>query len=264
MKTKLILAFVLAAAASFSSAAATVIPACSWNHPGRNVFTGDIPNSVDDYKDIPKSTREKLKQRLRDRSFEDVAVITRETVKGKDEYDATITEMHFGANSVCKTVTRNKWKDSHVERGLIYCEDGECLIVPTVCRNVSRIKRILPPSPYDLLPPTGAGPMPAETPIGEGPPVLVPPINMPPNYYNQPLPVSPGYITGGGGFYFPPTTPNVPTWPPTTPTTPTTPVPPDVPVTPDVPVPPVNVPEPSTPLLLALGLIIGVLLRKRK
>ena len=27
------------------------------------------------------------------------------------------------------------------ERGLVYCESGQCILVPTVCRNVSRIAR---------------------------------------------------------------------------------------------------------------------------
>jgi len=27
------------------------------------------------------------------------------------------------------------------ERGLVYCDSGQCILVPTVCRNVSRITR---------------------------------------------------------------------------------------------------------------------------
>ena len=32
------------------------------------------------------------------------------------------------------------------ERGLVYCEEGHCILVPTVCRNVSRIQRLARPT----------------------------------------------------------------------------------------------------------------------
>jgi hypothetical protein len=38
-------------------------------------------------------------------------------------------------------VTRARWTDRMHERGLVYCEQGHCILVPTVCRNVSRIDR---------------------------------------------------------------------------------------------------------------------------
>jgi len=38
-------------------------------------------------------------------------------------------------------VTRSAWTAGMKERGLVYCEGGQCILVPTVCRNVSRISR---------------------------------------------------------------------------------------------------------------------------
>ena len=43
---------------------------------------------------------------------------------------------------VCATVDRSRWTAQAEERGLVYCEDGHCVLVPTVCRNVSRIERL--------------------------------------------------------------------------------------------------------------------------
>ncbi len=130
----------LALAASTSTAS---LPACSWDRPGVNPFTGDLVAAVDRYKDIPPATREKLKARLKQRSYEDIALITRDRIEGKAEY-AEIRDMHFGTGRICRTVTRGKWSNSHQERGLVYCEDGQCLIVPTVCRNLSRVTRLEP------------------------------------------------------------------------------------------------------------------------
>jgi hypothetical protein len=129
----------LALAASTSAGA--VLPQCSWDRPGVNPFMGDVVAAVDHYKDIPAETREKLKARMKARQYEDIAVIERDTITGKQVYDSAIRDMHFGPGSICRTVTRAKWKPSMQERGLVYCEDGECILVPTVCRNVSRVKR---------------------------------------------------------------------------------------------------------------------------
>lgn len=137
----LIATVVLAASAQASVA---VLPACSWDKPGANPFMGDVVAAVDRYVDIPADTRAKLKTRMKARSYEDIAVIGRDSVAGKFNYSDDIRDMHFGSGSICRTVTRSKWTAAMQERGLVYCEDGHCILVPTVCRNVSRISRLAP------------------------------------------------------------------------------------------------------------------------
>lgn len=122
-------------------AAAASIAACSWDRPGHNPFTGPVPAAVERYTDIPPLTRAKLRLRMERRTYDDVAVITRDEIRGAQRY-SDLRDMHFGAGQVCGTVTRAKWSDTHAERGLVYCEDGHCLIVPTVCRNVSRVTMV--------------------------------------------------------------------------------------------------------------------------
>jgi hypothetical protein len=134
------------------AASGLTLPHCSWDRPGVNPFMGDVVLAVDDYKDIPESTRLKLKKRMSERQYEDMVTIRRDAIEGKSEYGAEIRDMHYGASgNVCRTVTRKKWTAEHAERGLVYCEDNQCIVVPTVCRNVSRIKR-LPPKPVAALP----------------------------------------------------------------------------------------------------------------
>jgi PEP-CTERM motif len=159
------------------AASGAALPQCSWDRPGVNPFMGDVVAAVDRYKDIPAAVRTKLKARMQTRSYDEIVSITREAISGKGEYGSQITGMHFGNGSVCATVTRAKWTDQMQERGLVYCEDGHCILVPTVCRNVSRITRTKPMAaapavasntassaregddPQDLLDmdPTGAG-----------------------------------------------------------------------------------------------------------
>jgi PEP-CTERM motif len=121
-----------------------VLPQCSWDKPGANPFMGDVVAAVDRYQDIPPETRNKLKARMKARTYEDMAVIGRDSITGKANYANDIRDMHFGSGSICSTVTRAKWTSTMQERGLVYCEDGHCILVPTVCRNVSRVTRLAP------------------------------------------------------------------------------------------------------------------------
>lgn len=136
----------LIATLALAVSAGSTLPQCSWDRPGVNPFMGDVIAAVDRYKDIPAATREKLKARMKARSYDDIAVIERDAIKGKAEYAPEIRDMHFGPGAVCQTVTRAKWTATTQERGLVYCEDGQCILVPTVCRNVSRIRRLDKPA----------------------------------------------------------------------------------------------------------------------
>jgi hypothetical protein len=156
------------------AASGLTLPQCSWDRPGVNPFMGDVVQAIDDYKDIPESTRLKLKKRMSERQYEDMVTIRRDSIEGKSEYGSEIRDMHYGASgNVCRTVTRKKWTAEHAERGLVYCEDNQCIVVPTVCRNVSRIRR-LPPRPVAALPTQAENIIAAKT-DAEEPPLLIDP-----------------------------------------------------------------------------------------
>jgi uncharacterized membrane protein YgcG len=132
---------------------------CSWDRPGRNAFTGDVVAAIDRYRDIPTPVRQKLKQRMAAREYDDLVDIRRDRIEGKFQYASAIREMHFGRGTVCREVSRERWTDKMHERGLVYCESAHCILVPTVCRNVSRIDRALPLVAGDrLMAPPGSVP----------------------------------------------------------------------------------------------------------
>ena len=140
------------------AAAATVQPSCSWDRPGANPYTGNTDAAIDRYTDIPERTRTKLKYRLTYGNPDETVNITRDAIIGKYVYDAQIRDMHFGAASVCNTVTRSKWAASRNEPGAVYCVDQHCILVPKICGNVSRIVRPRPavaqvPPPAPVTPP---------------------------------------------------------------------------------------------------------------
>jgi len=88
------------------AASGATLPQCSWDRPGVNPFMGDVVAAVDRYKDIPVATREKLKQRMQARSYDEMVTISRDAIEGKARYGSEIRDMHFGQGSVCGTVTR--------------------------------------------------------------------------------------------------------------------------------------------------------------
>jgi hypothetical protein len=174
--TCLTLAAVLMLGGGAAQAAAPQrLAACSWNSPGHNPFMGEVVAAVDHYADIPADVRERLKQRMAERRYDDLVTIRRDSIVGRETYDPGIRDMHFGERSVCAQTTRAGWSAETRERGLVYCESGHCILVPTVCRNVSRIDRLAPkrvaepsvpggPSGGELLfDPPAAGPQPPDS-----------------------------------------------------------------------------------------------------
>ncbi len=122
---------------------AVTLDSCSWNRPGVNPFMGDVVAAVDRYTDIPAEVRARLKGRMARRQYDDIVAIRRDSIDGRagNQYGSTIRDMHFGTRQLCRSVTRAAWTAGMQERGLVYCEGGQCILVPTVCRNVSRISR---------------------------------------------------------------------------------------------------------------------------
>ncbi|WP_156894689.1 MHFG family PEP-CTERM protein [Janthinobacterium sp. 1_2014MBL_MicDiv] len=136
------------------AARADVLDNCNWNRPGVDPFMGDVVAAVDRYTDIAPPVREQLKERMRARQYDEIVVISRDAIRGKGNYQARISDMHFGPGRVCRNVTRSGWSEQMQERGLVYCVQGQCILVPTICRNVSRITQV----PASAPPAAGAAP----------------------------------------------------------------------------------------------------------
>jgi hypothetical protein len=146
------------------------LPACSWDKPGRDPYMGDLVASIDHYTDLPADVRTRLKARVAQRDYDDIATIRRDAIEGQRAYEPEIRDMHFGTRQMCASVSRAAWPAKHQERGLVYCDGDTCLIVPTVCRNLSRVTRRplaplaaapaaeAPPGDELVLAPPAAGP----------------------------------------------------------------------------------------------------------
>ncbi len=234
------MAIMLAAAA----AALLVQPVCSWDRPGVNPYRGSPAAALAHYKDIPASTRTLLAQRIAAGIPDDTVQIGRDRINGRYQYDNRIGDMHFGSGQMCRTVTRTKWKKAHREPAAVYCVQDECVLVPTVCSNVSRIQRIVTSGGSG----GGGGASGGSPPLAELPP-----------FGPQPVPVY-STVPGGGD--------DVPPWNRTEVPVPRAPLPaypgPGRETFSPVPGPVAPVPEPSTWAMLLAGVgLLAARLRRR-
>lgn len=126
--------------------AATLLPAvgiaapCDWSNPGANPFRGNVADAIEHYTDIPAGTRAALRAKIRAGHADEVVAIRRDSIDG---FEPDITAMHFGRGKICEMVTRAGWSVGRIEMASAYCVDGECVIVPHVCNNLSRVRRVV-------------------------------------------------------------------------------------------------------------------------
>ena len=192
---------VVALALILSMALGPMAPPCSWAHPGANPYRGNPVAALADF-DLPAPTRRKLAGLMAAHRYTDVAAITRDTISGAQDY-TDLREMHSGRGQVCHGgVDRSAWAPGHTERGLVYCADDACVIVPTICNNVSLVTRRPPVAaadePLDIEPAAGP-PMAADAPLV---PADVPGDLMPdtgPLAFLPPTEAGPWGPGGGGG-----------------------------------------------------------------
>ncbi len=227
------MAFVIAAA----TAALLVQPVCSWDRPGVDRYRGTPAAALANYRDIPAADRAVLARRIAAGTPDDTVRISRNAIAGRHAYESGIADMHFGTGRMCRTVTRAKWAPARQEPAAVYCVNDECVLVPEVCGNISRVRRIV----------TSGGGAPGAT-GSSGPAIELPPTPLPPATLSAAAPY-PAVPSDGAGL---------PPW--AEPGTPVSPVPrPDYPGPGrdvGVPVPMAPVPEPSTWAMLLGGIAV--------
>lgn len=224
-----------------AAAAATLLvqPVCSWDRPGVDRFRGTPAAALAHYRDIPPDDRAALARRIAAGIPDDTVQISRSAIRGHYAYDSAIADMHFGSGRMCRSVTRAKWKSAHRETAAVYCAGDECVLVPEVCGNVSRVRRIVtsgsgtPGTTGGSPPPAGESPVQPATPVQPVTPVPVYDTVAPPAEQLPPWAAARGPAAPLAGLDYPGPGREV-----------------------GVPVPLAPVPEPSTWAMLAAGIAL--------
>lgn len=115
---------------------------CSWNNPGVNRYQHEPVKALVNYAFNPIQKQE-LAVKMERRQYDEFVEIKRNSISGENIY-VNLRGMHFGDNKVCARVDTSKWPEEYTERGLVYCPSlgDTCVLVPTVCNNVSLVTRV--------------------------------------------------------------------------------------------------------------------------
>jgi hypothetical protein len=138
---------IVLALASYSASAE-----CEWSNPGADKYMLSLPVAVDKLDYIPEATRTALKKRLTNtREYDDHITMSSTSVVGS--LGAwSISDMNGGNGKVCKgLVTTKTWKPDHTERALVFCEKGWCLAYFSVCRNIALATLVYSKKPENFL-----------------------------------------------------------------------------------------------------------------
>ncbi len=118
---------------------------CNWDNPGadpyRGPVTATVAAAVARY-DLPPLVRADLVAKVRNGLADGAVWIHRDRIDaGQWATASDLRDMHHGRpGRMCPgPVSRAGWAADHAEPALVYCSGAECLAVPVVCGNVSRI-----------------------------------------------------------------------------------------------------------------------------
>lgn len=127
-----------------AAAVAASMPACNWNAPGANPYRGPVASSVRAAAvryGFDAATAAELVEKVRLMQTDAVVTITRDGLYSRDGVATNLRDMHHGKATMCTgTVVRNTWRDDQAETAFVYCaSSGDCIAIPTICGNVSRV-----------------------------------------------------------------------------------------------------------------------------
>lgn len=127
------------------STALTPAASCEWQRGKARAQTGDLGAEVQRLQDLPTERRNRLASKVRALRFDDTVVIARDGITGQQAYEATLRDMTLGGRR-CPAVGRSHWAEDDTERALVFCEQGDCVLVTLRGRHLARI-RPLPGNP---------------------------------------------------------------------------------------------------------------------
>lgn len=115
---------------------------CDWNNPGHEPYrqsgVNHIAKALDTYKFSAK-TRNELLWKIKSAQSDAVIFIGRDDIHSSYGTASNLRDMHSKKGMCSGPVQRDSWKVEHREPALVYCSYGQCVAVPVVCGNISKI-----------------------------------------------------------------------------------------------------------------------------
>lgn len=166
-----LLAQALAAAIVIASAAGPAVAparACDWSNPGADRYTGTTRAALARYKDLPREVQDELGARMERHDYDDKVMIGAVHVQGESfAYADEVWGMHFGSGKMCSSLNRSSLRSE--QAALVYTVKGHTVkghtvVVPSICGNIARARRLgpaaslEPAAPLEMSPSAGRPP----------------------------------------------------------------------------------------------------------
>lgn len=117
---------------------------CDWSRPGLDPYRGPVAKSVSmavARYGFDATTQAQLVAKVKRLHPDGYMVITRDTITSPQGLVSGFRDMHFGQGQLCRgEIRRDAWRADQAEGALIYCAGGQCIAVPVICGNVSRVE----------------------------------------------------------------------------------------------------------------------------
>lgn len=117
---------------------------CDWSRPGLDPYRGPVAKSVAmavARYGFDSGTQAQLVAKAKRLQPDGYMVITRDDITSPQGLVTGFRDMHFGQGRLCRgEIHRDAWRADQAEVALIYCAGGQCIAVPVVCGNVSRVE----------------------------------------------------------------------------------------------------------------------------
>lgn len=128
---------------------AALVAGCAWERPGFDPYRGPVAEKVaraaDRYK-FDQATKDLLVSKAKTLNADAMVTITRDGLHSTQGEASGLRDMHYGADRMCPgPVVHQTWAANHTETAFVYCARGECIAIPVVCGNVSRIQFVPTP-----------------------------------------------------------------------------------------------------------------------
>jgi len=116
---------------------------CSWNEPGAAPYRGGqqtIVRALSNYY-FEEDVIRQLVSKINRVDNDGIVTITKRGLISSTGEVFDLRDMHFGNRKkpCIGAVKRYAWKEDHKEEALIYCVGKDCVAIPIVCGNITRI-----------------------------------------------------------------------------------------------------------------------------
>lgn len=116
----------------------TALTACNWDNPGHDPYTNTVSAALSQFS-IPAAHKNVIEAQIKAGANTGMVFITKDGLVSPDRNLSTFMMMTFGKNKMCYGVERTRWADSHYEPAKLYCSGDYCVMIPTVCGNITQV-----------------------------------------------------------------------------------------------------------------------------